>query len=93
MEEVKSGHLPLAKIITKTILSKLDSENIELVVAKVEFEDDKESYELSCHSNNFILTLEKNLQILINAEAYEECPEVVKAIKYLKNNKSYDIQI
>ena len=93
LDQVKEGDITLARMIIRTILHNLTSKNTRHIITQVEFEDNGESYELSCHSDEFILTLEKNLQVLIDAEAYEECSKVAMAIRYLKNNKSYDIQI
>ena len=93
-QRVKNGDLELARTIIRTVLKNLKAKDTNFIVAEVEFEDDQESYELSCHSDEFILTLEKNLEILVEAEAYEECTKVAAAIKYLKNNnQSYDIQV
>jgi len=93
INQIKEGDLTLARMIIRTILRNLSSKNTRHTITEVEFEEDEESYELSCHSDEFIVTLEKNLQVLIEAEAYEECYKVAMAIRYLKNNKSYDIQI
>ena len=94
INQIKEGDLTLARMIIRTILRNLSSKNTRHTITEVEFEEDEESYELSCHSDEFILTLEKNLEILVEAEAYEECTKVAAAIKYLKNNnQSYDIQV
>lgn len=94
-QRVQDGDLELTRLIIKTILKNLKERSVRLIVAEVLFEDSQESYELSCHSDEFIVTLEKNLKILVDAEAYEECSKIVSAIKYLKSYKenSYDIQI
>ena len=94
-DRVQEGDIELARIIIRGILKNLKLDKGKLVVAEVIFQEDGESYELICHSDEFIVTLEKNLKVLIDAEAYEECSKVVTAIKFLKSNKgkSYDIQI
>jgi len=94
IERVRSGDLELARAIIRTVIRNLNAKDQNFIVAEIAFEDDGESYELSCHSDEFILTLEKNLKVLIEAEAYEECTKVASALKYLKsNNQSYDVQI
>ena len=50
----------------------------------VEMEEEEEFYDLTCNPEEFIVTLEKNLEILVENEIYELCQEVVDAIKYLK---------
>lgn len=93
-QQVKEGNLELARMIIRTILHNLTSKPGRFIITEIEFEEEGESYELSCHSDEFILTLEKNLKVLIEAEAYEECIKVVSALKYLKSkNQSYDVQI
>ena len=93
-QRVKHGDLELARTIIRTVLKNLKAKDTSFIIAQVEFEDGEDNCELSCHSDEFILTLEKNLEILVEAEAYEECTKVAAAIKYLKNNnQSYDIQV
>jgi hypothetical protein len=94
-ERVQNGDLELARVVIRGILKNLKADKLNLIVAEVIFEEDSESYELTCHSDEFIVTLEKNLKVLVDAEAYEECSKVVSAIKYLRDIKtrSYDIQI
>jgi hypothetical protein len=38
-------------------------------------------------SDNFIVTLENNLPIYEKNELYEECAEIVKGIKFLKEKQ------
>lgn len=93
-QRIKNGDLELARAIIRTILKNLKAKDTSFIIAEVEFEDAGDSYELSCHSDEFILTLEKNLEVLVEAEAYEECTKVAAAIRYLKDsNQSYDVQV
>ena len=91
---VKGGDVTLAKIIVDAIIHNLDSTRRHNYIITVKLEDEEGYYDLTCHSEEFIVTLEKNLQILVDAEAYEECSKVVQAIKYLKEKKgsSYVLQ-
>lgn len=89
---VKGGDLNLAIIIVDAILTNLDSKKKHNYIVTIELEEEEETYDLTCHSDEFLFTLEKNLQILAEGEMYEKCQEVVEAIKYLKN-KSYDVQV
>ena len=94
LNQVREGDITLARMVIRTVLQNLTSKNTRHTITEIQFEEDGESYELSCHSDEFILTLEKNLQLLIEAEAYEECIKVTSALRYLKSkNQSYDVQI
>jgi hypothetical protein len=53
-------------------------------IISIEMEEEEEFYDLTCNPEEFIVTLEKNLEILVENEVYELCQEVVNAIKYLK---------
>lgn len=87
MERVRQRDMKLAIIICQAILANLDTSKRFVYVVSVEMEEEGEFYDLSCPSDDFIVTLEKNLKILIENELYELCQEVVDAIKYLKQKK------
>ena len=87
MERVKQGDAKLASIICTAIIANLDCTKKHVHIISVEMEDEEEFYDLTCNPEEFIVTLEKNLEILVENEVYELCQEVVNAIKYLKKNK------
>jgi len=66
-QRVKHGDLELARTIIRTVLKNLKAKDTSFIIAEVEFEDGEDNCELSCHSDEFILTLEKNLEILVEA--------------------------
>jgi hypothetical protein len=84
IERVKQGDVKLASIICNAIVANLDSTKRNVHIISVEMEDEEEFYDLTCNPEEFIVTLEKNLEILVENEVYELCQEVVNAIKYLK---------
>lgn len=88
MERVKQGDAKLASIICNAIIANLDSTRRHVHIVSVEMEDEEEFYDLTCNPEEFIVTLEKNLKVLVNNELYELCQEVVKAIKYLKQKEN-----
>ena len=84
IEKVKQRDANLAAIICNAILANLDATKRNVYIISVEMEDEEEFYDLTCNPEEFIVTLEKNLKILVENEVYELCQEVVNAIKYLK---------
>lgn len=84
IEKVKQRDAKLATIICNAILANLDSTKRNVYIISVEMEEEEEFYDLTCNPEEFIVTLEKNLEILVENEVYELCQEVVNAIKYLK---------
>jgi hypothetical protein len=81
---VKNKDVRLACLICDAILANLNTTKKNVYVVTVEVLDEQETYDLSCNSADFIVTLEKNLEILIEYELYELCQEVSNGIKYLK---------
>lgn len=84
-QRVKGGDAKLAKIVVDAILTHLDSTKKNNYIVTVLFEKEDEYYDLTCNSEQFVFTLNKNLNILIEAEEYELCQKVVEAVKYLEN--------
>jgi uncharacterized protein YegP (UPF0339 family) len=88
IQRVKDGDVKLASMICNAILTNLDSTKKHVYIVSVEMEEEEEFYDLTCNPEEFIVTLEKNLQVLVDNELYESCQEVVKAIKYLKQKQN-----
>ena len=88
IEKVKEGDVKLASLICNAILANLDSAKKHVYIVSVEMEEEEEFYDLTCNPAEFIVTLKKNLDILIDNELYELCHEVVKAIKYLEEKQN-----
>jgi hypothetical protein len=88
IQKVKDGDVKLASMICNAILTNLDSTKKHVYIVSVEMEEEEEFYDLTCNPEEFIVTLEKNLQVLVDNELYESCQEVVEAIKYLKQKQN-----
>jgi hypothetical protein len=88
IQKVKDGDVKLASMICNAILTNLDSSKKHVYIVSVEMEEEEEFYDLTCNPEEFIVTLEKNLQVLVDNELYESCQEVVEAIKYLKQKQN-----
>ena len=88
IQKVKDGDVKLASMICNAILTNLDSTKKHVYIVSVEMEEEEEFYDLTCNPEEFIVTLEKNLQILVENELYESCQEVVNAIEYLKQKQN-----
>ena len=88
IQRVKDGDAKLASMICNAILTNLDSTKKHVYIVSVEMEEEEEFYDLTCNPEEFIVTLEKNLQVLVDNELYESCQEVVEAIKYLKQKQN-----
>jgi protein-arginine kinase activator protein McsA len=88
IQKVKDGDVKLASMICNAILTNLDSGKKHVYIVSVEMEEEEEFYDLTCNPEEFIVTLEKNLQVLVDNELYESCQEVVEAIKYLKQKQN-----
>jgi hypothetical protein len=88
IQKVKDGDVKLASMICNAILTNLDSSKKHVYIVSVEMEEEEEFYDLTCNPEEFIVTLEKNLQVLVDNELYESCQEVVEAIRYLKQKQN-----
>ena len=88
IEKVSQRDAKLASIICNAILANLDNTKKNVYIISVEMEEEQEFYDLTCNPEEFIVTLEKNLQILVENELYESCQEVVNAIEYLKQKQN-----
>lgn len=84
IEKVKQRDAKLATTICNAILANLDTTKRNVYIISIEMEEEEEFYDLTCNPEEFIVTLEKNLEILVENEVYELCQKVVNAIKYLK---------
>ena len=88
IQKVKDGDVKLASMICNAILTNLDSSKKHVYIVSVEMEEEEEFYDLTCNPEEFIVTLEKNLKVLVDNELYEQCQEVVTAIEYLKQKQN-----
>jgi|688.fasta_scaffold40051_12 protein-arginine kinase activator protein McsA len=75
----------IAKAIVDAILTNLETKKRHIHVFEIEVEEEESVYDLTIDRNNFIDALEKNLTHYEKEELYEECAQIVDAIKFLKN--------
>ncbi len=81
----KSKNFTLAKGIVEKVLNNLDTKKKSIPVFEVEVEEEGTVYTLSMETDEFIDILEINLTHYEREEEYEDCTEIIKAIKYLKS--------
>jgi hypothetical protein len=81
----KTKDFTLAKGIVEKVLNNLDTKKKSIPVFEVEVEEEGSIYTLSMETDEFIDILEINLAHYEREEEYEDCTEIIKAIKYLKS--------
>ena len=83
---IKDKNLPISKGIVEGILKNLIGKRKNIHVLEIYIKKDDSVVDVTCHRNDFVETLEENLQIHIYHEDYEACSGIQKAIKYLKGD-------
>ena len=81
---IKDKDLSISKAITQGILENLVGKRKNIHVLEVFIKDEDTTVDITCHRDDFIETLEENLQTHVYHEDYEACSGIQKAIKYLK---------
>jgi len=91
MEEFESmtenGDIRIAQAIVETILKNLKGRKRHIPALSVFIEEEELILDVTVDRNDFIYVLETNLPKYESHELYEECAEIVKAIKYLKGKE------
>tara|TARA_B100000768_G_C10998490_1_gene256922 strand:- start:21 stop:320 length:300 start_codon:yes stop_codon:yes gene_type:complete len=77
-------NLSISKGIVEGILKNLIGKRKNIHVLEIYIKDEDSTVDVTCHRDDFIDTLEENLQTHIYHEDYEACSGIQKAIKYLK---------
>ena len=67
------------------VLDNLNTKKRFVHVLEIMIEDEDKIMDLTVDRNDFIDTLEKNLEIHVYHEEYERCVEIQNAIQKLKN--------
>jgi hypothetical protein len=87
-EEFKSlVHLKdfrISKAIVEAILKNLKGTKKFIYILTVEVEEDNATYDITIRRSDFLEGLKRNLKYYEINEQYEDCREIVKAIKFLK---------
>lgn len=76
--------LEISKQVVSRISENLDTTKTNLYVLSVQVLEDDTIYDITCLSEDFILILQRNLKIHEYHDKFEECIEILKCIKYLK---------
>ena len=88
---IKSKDKNLSIEIVKVILDNLDTKKRFINVLEIHLESSGLVVDITADRENFISTLQKNIDTLIFHEEYEICSQVKNAIDYLKQSaKSLD---
>ena len=76
--------LRISKALVETILKNLNGRKRHIHALSVLVENEETIYDVTVDRVDFVITLENNLSIYEENELYEDCAEIVKAIKFLK---------
>jgi len=86
-EIIAKRDLRISKALVETILKNLKSRKRHIHALSVIVEQDQTIYDITVDRKDFITTLENNLPIYEEHELFEECIEIVNAIKFLKEKE------
>ena len=86
-EMVAKRDLRISKALVETILKNLKGRKRHIHALSVLVEQEQVIYDITVDREDFLTTLENNLSIYEKHELYEDCAEIVKGIKYLKDKK------
>ena len=86
-EMVAKRDLRISQALVETILKNLKGRKRHIHALSVLVEQEQVIYDITVDRNDFLTTLENNLSIYEKHELYEDCAEIVKGIKYLKDKK------
>jgi hypothetical protein len=79
--------LRISKALVETILKNLKGRKRHIHALSVFVVNEEVIYDVTVDRQDFIVTLENNLPIYEKNELYEECAEIVKGIKFLKEKQ------
>ena len=80
------GDYKISKSLVENILINLKTKKKRIHVISVFCEEYNEIYDLTLERNNFLNTLEKNLEMFERHENYEGCAKILEAISQLKSS-------
>jgi arginine repressor len=81
---LEHGDYKISKAIVDKILENLNGTKKHVHVVSIFCEEDSYIYDLTLERKNFSSTLESNLETFEQAEDYEGCAQIKKAIEQLK---------
>ena len=80
-ELVSNRDLRISSALVETILKNLNGRKRHLHALSVLVEQEQTIYDITIDRKEFITTLKSNLSIFEENELYEQCSEIIKAIK------------
>jgi|TARA_A100000164_G_C21692453_1_gene669589 hypothetical protein len=83
-QRIKDKDLSISKGIVEGILKNLTTKKNHIHVLEVHLLEDDQIIDITCHRDDFIETLEQNLETHLYHEDYEGCSGIQKAIEFLK---------
>jgi hypothetical protein len=86
-ELITNRDLRISKALVETILKNINGRKRHVHALSVLIEQEQTMYDITIDRQEFVTTLEQNLPIYEKHELYEECAEIVNAIKVLKDKK------
>jgi len=86
-ELIANRDIRISKALIGTILKNLKGRKRHLHALSVLVEQEQTIYDITVDRQDFVITLEQNLTVFEENELYEECAEIVKAIKFLKEKE------
>ena len=86
-ELVSNRDLRISSALVEMILKNLNGRKRHLHALSVLVEQEQTIYDITIDRKEFITTLKSNLSIFEENELYEQCGEIVKAIKFLEEKK------
>lgn len=81
---LKDKDIRISKGIVEGILKNLVGKKNHIHVLEIYLKNEDSIVDITVHRDDFIQTLEENLQTFIYHEEYEACSGIQKAINYLK---------
>jgi saccharopine dehydrogenase-like NADP-dependent oxidoreductase len=84
-ELMQANNFEISSAIVKTILKNLKGRKKHVHILEINVLEEQTIYDITINREDMLESLEKNLKIHEENEAYEVCSEIVKAIEYLKS--------
>lgn len=78
--------IKISQAVVEGILANLNTKKRFIHVIEIYLEEEDIIMDLTVERSDFVSTLEKNMEIHEENELYEECAEILKALKSLKSN-------
>ena len=83
-QRIKDKDLSISKGIVEGILQNLTTKKKHIHVLEIHLLENDTVVDITCHRDDFIETLEENLETHVYHEDYEACAGIKKAIEFLK---------